>query len=144
MKDYQRVLSKRILEELDPEKTPLLETILKMEKELKVSSSAKEKGMPLIDPGMVSMFAKPLIISIVAGIIGKVILDATKRKLERYSKHELAKIVTANKKGIVKESLQISLKSGVDKRTISKIQKEIFNLVDRRPQILSIEYKRKK
>jgi len=144
LEEYQSVLAARILKELDPEKTPLLETVLKIEKELEVPRFAREKGMPLIDPNVISIFAKPLVIAIVAGVISKVVLDAIKKGLKSHSKYEIAKVVIGNKKGIAKESLQIALKSGVDKKTISKIQKEIFNLVDRRPQILSIEYKRKK
>ena len=142
MESYHYNLSKAILEELDPQKVTLLDTVLKMLDEYEISSSAKQKGIPLIGLETISMFAKPLVIAIMAGIISKLILSAVEKKIS--SKEEIAKIVITNKKGIIKESLQIAVKNGVDKKTVSRIQDDVFRLINRRPEILRITYEKKK
>lgn len=142
VESYQYNLSKAILEELDPQKITLLDSVLKMLKEYETSTSAMERGIPFIGAETISMVAKPLVIAIIAGIISKLILKTLEKKIS--SKEEIAKIVVTNKKGIITESLQIAVDHGVDKKTISRIQNDVFKLINRSPEILRIRYEKKK
>jgi len=145
MEDYQNILSTRIMQQLYPEKVSLLEIARRIDKKDRSLLIKKEKeSLPLIDPELVSTLAVPLVVIVIGRLISELILKATERKLKDLSKDQIATIVVNQKKGLDRETLEISIKRGIKKRTISEVLKDVNKLIGRNPEILYIDYRMNK
>lgn len=127
MENYQRALSHSILQKLAPSKLSLLEISWGIvEKSPSTLPESEKEGLPLVDPGLASQFAIPIVVAITGKIIGELLWKAIERRRQRQSGDYLVSLVLSRKGSLKSTVVEMSFEKGVKKRDAAKIVDRIF------------------
>jgi hypothetical protein len=127
MENYQRALSRSILEKLDPSKLSLLEISWGIVgKTSSTLPKSTKEGLPLVDPGLASQFVIPIVVAITGKIVGELLWKAIEKRKQRQSGDDLVSLILSRKGSLKSMVVEMSLERGIKKRDASKIVDKIF------------------